>query len=174
MGADRTDRPEPTARRVTVSEAAGLLGITPEAVRMRIKRGTLTSERRDGRVFVLLGPDRPTEHTTERTDPTDHRDELIAHLRSEVEAWREAARRKDHLLAAALERIPALEAPQEARESPVSPGPSDTPTPAPEEAQEAAEPPRDRTNRLQQELLETRQLLEDERSRPWWRRWFGG
>ncbi len=113
MGADRTDRPEPTARRVTVSEAAGLLGITPEAVRMRIKRDTLRSDRRDGRVFVLLGPDRPTEHTTERTDPTDHRDrdELIAHLRSEVEAWREAARRKDHLLAAALERIPAIEAP---------------------------------------------------------------
>ncbi len=119
MGADRTDRPEPTARRVTVSEAAGLLGITPEAVRMRIKRDTLRSERRDGRVFVLLGPDRPTEHTTERTDPTDHRDELIAHLKSEVEAWREAARRKDHLLAAALERIPAIEAPAspEKRES---------------------------------------------------------
>jgi hypothetical protein len=119
--ADRTDRPEPTARRVTVSEAAGLLGITPEAVRMRIKRDTLRSERRDGRVFVLLGPDRPTEHTTERTDPTDHRDrdELIAHLKSEVEAWREAARRKDHLLAAALERIPAIEAPAspEKRES---------------------------------------------------------
>jgi hypothetical protein len=113
VGEGRTDRPEPTARRVTVSEAAGLLGITPEAVRMRIKRGTLTSERRDGRVFVLLGPDRPTEHTTERTDPTDHRDrdELIAQLRSEVEAWREEARRKDHLLMAALERIPAIEAP---------------------------------------------------------------
>jgi len=117
VGADRTDRPEPTARRVTVSEAAGLLGITPEAVRMRIKRDTLRSERRDGRVFVLLGSDRPTEHTTEhtteRTDPTDHRDrdELIEQLRSEVEAWREEARRKDHLLAAALARIPAIEAP---------------------------------------------------------------
>jgi chromosome segregation ATPase len=66
-----------------------------------------------------------------------------------------------------------LEALSEARESPESPGPSDT-TPAPEEAQEAAEPPQDRTHRLQQELLETRQLLEDERSRPWWRRVFGG
>ncbi len=151
MGADRTDRPEPTARRVTVSEAAGLLGITPEAVRMRIKRDTLRSERRDGRVFVLLGPDRPTEHTTERTDPTDHRDELIAHLRSEVEAWREAARRKDHLLAAALERIPAIEAPAspEKRESDltVSPDPERGTTPG------------DRERPAQ---------------RPWWRRVFGG
>ncbi len=138
MGEGRTDRPEPTARRVTVSEAAGLLGITPEAVRMRIKRDTLRSERRDGRVFVLLGLDRPTEHTTERTDPTDHRerdrDELIAHLRSEVEAWREEARRKDHLLMAALERIPAIEAPASGATD--ERGPHQTV----EEAQEGPEP----------------------------------
>ncbi len=150
MGADRTDRPEPTARRVTVSKAAGLLGITPEAVRMRIKRDTLRSERRDGRVFVLLGPDRPTEHTTERTDPTDHRDELIAHLKSEVEAWREAARRKDHLLAAALERIPALEAPP--RDAPGAPT-------AGEDEPGGVETPGDQDRPAQ---------------RPWWRRVFGG
>src|SRR5829696_5892940 len=120
MGEDRTDRPGPTDQRVTVPEAAELLGITAEAVRMRIKRGTLRSERRDGRVFVLLGPDQSAEHTTERTELTDARDELIAQLRAEVEAWREEARRKDHLLAAALERIPAIEAPPEARESPVT------------------------------------------------------
>jgi len=65
-------------------------------------------------VFVLLGQGQPTEHTTERTELTDARDELIAQLRSEVEAWREEARRTDHLLAAALERIPPqLEAPRE-------------------------------------------------------------
>ncbi len=148
-------RPEPTDRRVTVSEAAGLLGITPEAVRMRIKRDTLTSERRDGRVFVLLGPDRPTEHTTERTDPTDHRDrdrdELIAQLRSEVEAWREEARRKDHLLAAALERIPAIEAPAspEKRESDLT----------------ASEAP-------QRGDIPDRPAGPERR--PWWRRVFGG
>ncbi len=156
MGEDRTGRPEPTARRVTVSEAAGLLGITPEAVRMRIKRGTLTSERRDGRVFVLLGPDRPTEHTTERTDPTDHRDrdELIAQLRSEVEAWREEARRKDHLLMAALERIPAIEAPTGS----TSPG-SDAPGPPSggEDTPGRGETPGDRERPAQ---------------RPWWRRFW--
>ena len=57
MGEDRTDRPGSTDQRLTVPEAAELLGITAEAVRMRIKRGTLHSERRDGRVFVVLGPD---------------------------------------------------------------------------------------------------------------------
>jgi predicted DNA-binding transcriptional regulator AlpA len=114
VGEDRTGGPGPTNQRVTVPEAAELLGITAEAVRMRVKRGTLPSERRSGRVFVLLGQGQPTEHTTERTELTDARDELIAELRSEVEAWREEARRKDHLLAAALERIPPqLEAPRE-------------------------------------------------------------
>jgi hypothetical protein len=117
---------------------------------MRIKRDTLRSERRDGRVFVLLGPDRPTEHTTERTDPTDHRDELIAHLKSEVEAWREAARRKDHLLAAALERIPALEA--SPRDAPGAPT-------AGEDEPGGVETPGDRERPAQ---------------RPWWRRVFGG
>ena len=71
-----------------------------------------------------MGEDR-TQRPTERTDL---RDELIAQLRSEVEAWREEARRKDQLLAAALERIPPqLEVPQEPRESPVGPGPTDGP-----------------------------------------------
>jgi len=132
-----------------VPQAAELLGITAEAVRMRIKRGTLRSERQAGRVFVLLGPDQPTEHTTKQTELTDARDELIAQLRAEVEAWREEARRKDHLLAAALERIPAIEAPPEPRESPETAreGQSDTHTPP--EPQEGAQ-------------------------RPWWRRMFGG
>ena len=40
MGEDRTGQPKPTNQRVTVSEAAEALGITAEAVRMRIKRGT--------------------------------------------------------------------------------------------------------------------------------------
>jgi hypothetical protein len=41
------------------------------------------------------------------------------YLRREVEVWQEEARRKDHLLAAALERIPAIEeASSEPRGSP--------------------------------------------------------
>ncbi len=117
---------------------------------MRIKRGTLRSERQAGRVFVLLGSDQPTEHTTERTELTDPQGELIAQLRSEVEAWREEARRKDHLLAAALERIPpAIESP---RESPETVG----------EAPERAEP-HSATGEAQEGVR-----------RPWWRRVFGG
>jgi hypothetical protein len=137
---------------------------------MRVKRRTLPSTREGGRLYVLLN----TEPTPDPERTHDRTSELIAALREQLQAERQAHAEARRIIAGLVERMPAIEAPQEARESPVSPGPSDTPTPAPEEAQEAAEPPRDRTNRLQQELLETRQLLEDERSRPWWRRWFGG
>ena len=37
-------------RRVDVQEAAGMLGTSVDAVRKRIRRGTLRSEREDGRV----------------------------------------------------------------------------------------------------------------------------
>jgi hypothetical protein len=147
------------------------LGISEGAVRMRVKRDTLPSTREGGRLYVLLN----TEPTPDPERTHDRTSELIAALREQLQAERQAHAEARRIIGGLIERMPPqIEAPQEARESPVSPGPSDTPAPAPEEAQEAAEPPRDRTNRLQQELLETRQLLEDERSRPWWRRMFGG
>jgi excisionase family DNA binding protein len=164
VGEDRTGRPGPTNQRVTVSEAAELLGITAEAVRMRIKRGTLRSERQAGRVFVLLGPDRPTEHTTERTEPTEDRTaELIATLREQLAEEREARRRADTIiaqLARANEEqartIRELEAPSEPpseeRESPETV----------EEEPEGAEP------------WPTMVEAQEGAQRPWWRRWLGG
>jgi hypothetical protein len=159
-----------------VPQAAARLGMTEAAVRGRIKRRTLRSYREAGAVYVVLeGDEPPTNHDEPGGEPADQ-SELVAVLREQLALEREANRENRRIIAALTSRIPQLEAPQEARESPVSPGPSDTPNPAPEEAQDAAEPPRDRTHRLQQELLETRQRLEEERSRPrsWWRRVFGG
>jgi hypothetical protein len=44
-----------TERRVHLSEAASLLGVSKDAVRMRVKRGTLRSEKgADGRVYVWV------------------------------------------------------------------------------------------------------------------------
>jgi len=40
-------------RRLTVPEAAQALGITTDAIRMRLSRGTLDTERVEGRVYVL-------------------------------------------------------------------------------------------------------------------------
>jgi hypothetical protein len=130
MGNDRT----PPVRRTTVDEAARTLGISAEAVRGRIRRGTLPVEREGGRVYVLLegAPEGRTTDDQPRTtgDRTSDRsqsdasalisskDETIASLREQLEQANERDRENRRLLAAALERIPPqLEAPPEARES---------------------------------------------------------
>jgi hypothetical protein len=120
---------------------------------MRVKRGTLPSTRESGRLYVLLNidptpePERPHDGTHDRTS------ELIDTLREQLHAERQAHAEARRLLAAALERIPAIEAPSEERESP----------------QTVEEEP---------ESAETRSATvgaqEDVQRRPWWRRIFGG
>jgi hypothetical protein len=128
VGEDRI----PTSRqRVTVAQAAEILGVTVEAIRGRIKRGTLDHERHFGTVYVLLDADQSTNRTRPDTDQTTDRlqsdttalisakDETITALRDQLEAERQAHAEARRLLMAALERIPPqLEAPSEARESP--------------------------------------------------------
>lgn len=67
-----TDQPtsETTDQRVTVADAALLLGLSEDAVRSRLRRGTLRRETGgDGTVFVVLGTDRPASYQR----PTDNR-----------------------------------------------------------------------------------------------------
>jgi excisionase family DNA binding protein len=105
------------ARRVTVGEAAALLGISKEAVRMRIRRGTLRSEKTDDRVYVWLDDDlNADQDTVQHGNQTAYR-ELIEQLRGEVEAWREEARRKDHIIAGLIERLPPQLEPPRAGEA---------------------------------------------------------
>ncbi len=106
-----------------MAEAAAALGVSVDAVRSRIKRGTIAHEREGGRVYVLLGGD---EYRPGRDQPIDRPGEsnaLISQLRAEIEYLREESRRKDHIIAGLVERIPpAIEAPAseatEPRESP--------------------------------------------------------
>src|SRR5215210_2932747 len=112
---------QPTDRHVTVVEAATILSITPDAVRSRLRRGTLLKDRGpDGEVLVVLdgdasATDRPTDQPTVAL--VEALEEQITYLREQAALWQEEARRKDHLLAAALERTPALEEePSEPRE----------------------------------------------------------
>jgi hypothetical protein len=85
----------PNTRRVTVAEAAEVLGITAEAVRTRIKRGKLESVKdppdRTGTVYVLLQVDQtgpntdPTSQVQDQTsDRTQERGELVEALREQV------------------------------------------------------------------------------------------
>ena len=133
---------EPT--RVTVDEAAKLLGTSANALRKRIERGTIKSEKVDGVRYVLLS-DRDMPHQAGDTPygmphdsagPShdsaagmsafvDSLEDQVDYLRRQLEVWQEEARRKDHIIAALTERIPELEpareAPTEPREAPRSP-----------------------------------------------------
>jgi hypothetical protein len=139
-------------RRLTLREAAELLGISKEGVRKRAIRGSLPTDKDpDGRVYVYL--DVGVDNVADVSDTADPRDQLIAQLRDEVEAWREESRRKDHIIAGLVERLPPqLAAPSE---------PSESPQTATEEPERAGY--RTGTGGRQEPI-----------SRPWWRRVFGG
>jgi DNA-binding transcriptional MerR regulator len=133
--------------RVPVSEAAARLGVTPDAVRQRIRRGTIQYEKTDdGRYFVFLTP-----HDGRRDGvPDGVQKALRARLHDENEFLRQELQRKDQLLAMALERIPAIE------ESP--PEPQESPERASDERSGTQAPPED----------------QGQEKRPsWWRRFFG-
>jgi len=119
--------------RYTVHEASLLLGLSVEAVRKRAERGKLASVKgEDSTRYILLDADQTKTGPSPDNDQTELiealygqieflREELAARnveLRHREEEYREESRRKDHLLAAALERIPAIDPPEEAPPEP--------------------------------------------------------
>jgi hypothetical protein len=159
VGEDQPTTDESTGRRLTVPEAAEALGISGDAVRSRIKRGTLTTVREGGRVFVVLGgSDRPGAQAQPTSVPSEDRlyqemQARIRYLESQVEEEREARRRADTLLARLMDRLPELEAPS----SEATPGEPET---------AAQEPERAEPHSAAEEAQEGAQ-------RPWWRRIIG-
>jgi hypothetical protein len=159
-------------RRVRLSEAAALLGVSKDAVRMRVKRGTLRSEKgEDGRVYVWVnvnpGADPSTVHPQEEVEAWR---ELIEELRDRVQSLEEANRENRRIIAALTSRIPEIEAPA----TPEQPGAPETtaveplraeqPRPGGEEAQNGSGRPQDTA-----EFAVRGSSL----ARPWWRRVFG-
>jgi len=120
----------PQLIRVTVDEAAKLLGTSANALRKRIERGTIHSEKVDGVRYVILSDSDIPQHASDVPDDMSHDsaagmssyitslEDQVDYLRRQLEVWQEEARRKDHILAALTERIPELEP---AREDPSEP-----------------------------------------------------
>ena len=110
-----------TRRRLTINQADDQLGVTVDAVRGRIKRGTIAHVREGGRVYVLLAADesRPG-HDQDADQPDDRTDALIAELQDRVRSLEDANRENRRIIAGLVQRIPELEAPREAeaRETP--------------------------------------------------------
>jgi hypothetical protein len=134
---DLTDDQIRKRLRVPVQEAAHLLGISPEAVRSRLYRGTLDKETgTDGTVYVRLHADQLRHDDEQTADQSQPNTELVGELRARVEDLREQlaeereARRRADTIIAQLARaneeqaraIRELEAPSESppdeRESP--------------------------------------------------------
>ena len=106
-----------------LKEAAAVLGVSKDAVRQRVRRGTLRSDKgEDGRVYVYLDASVDDVHgpLAESGDDPLYREmqARIAYLEGQVAEEREARRRADTLLARLMDRVPELPAPQEARETP--------------------------------------------------------
>ena len=145
-------------RRVTMADAAEALGISKEAVRKRVQRRTLRSDvGEDGRRYVYLdaGPDDgPDDDLRNNVTEADPRDELIATLKDQLEAERNAHAETRRIAYALAQRVPELEAsptgaPRESPQTAAAAPEGAEPRPATEGPQEAPE------------------------RRSWWRRWFG-
>lgn len=174
-----------TIERLTVAEAAERLGISKDAVRARIKRDTIAHERDEsGNVFVFIDTARPNAdqdagaNADQDADHTDQggtstveeelRDRLryvedrLTFMEEQLGLERDANRENRRLLAAALERIPAIEAAPEATGAPES-GEGAPYGTSRQEAEDSLHPRREEPF--------TDQGPQERRS--WWRRFFG-
>ena len=160
--------------RLSVAEAAKVLGVTQAAVYKRIQRGTIAHIKNDeGHVFVYVDPtNTPTDKSmdgeggstdklSDKSMDESNSQELVAelrthneHLRQEIEAWREEARRKDAIIMTMAQRIPELEPARDASPE------------APEWSQTAEEGRGNGTTGRPQEGEAQRAS--------WWRRWILG
>jgi hypothetical protein len=157
VGEDRTDRPREDLDRLTVAAAAEALHISQDAVRKRIARGTIQSDRDEsGRVYVYVSASETVHKTDQDTRQDDAsktvQDRYIQSLEDQISFLRRELERKDAILLNLTERIPELEAPQE------RPG-------APETAAQELEGAEPRSSAG---------VAEEGAQRPWWRRWIGG
>src|SRR3954468_12850063 len=103
--------------RVTIAQAAKQLGVTQEAIRARIRRGSMESHKgEDGRTYVYL----TEEESVANGGSNDYINALksqIAALEKDRDEWREEAKRHQHIIMTLSQRIPN---PDTAREESVA------------------------------------------------------
>jgi hypothetical protein len=118
------ERPQEALERISVPQAANRLGITQDAVRKRIARGTIRHGKdHEGRIFVCLD-------TFERESETDQdngqgaeskavldddQDKYTHSLEDQIDFLRRELERKDTIIMSLTQRIPELEASPEPR-----------------------------------------------------------
>ncbi len=142
-----TPRTPPDAAPLSLADAAVRLGISPDAARKRLERGTLRGEKRNGRWLVSLDSDAAAS-TRQDATPADNRTldaGAVAELRALLGEERQRADR--YLEAATIwqgrarhleERLTLLEAGERSPDDPSVP--SQDPARASETAQDAPAP----------------------------------
>ena len=156
--------------RVTVHEAAKRLGVSEGAVRQRLHRGKLKTDKDDtGRVYVYLTADdygNNTVNTPQATDPDlgllDELRDRIRFLEDELTDRKEESRRKDTLLAQANQTLAQLASRVPELEPPAHPPTTETPSEATESlvTDENTDP--------------NGSVPQDGKQVSWWQRIFGG
>jgi len=93
------NRPDTVQTTINSTRAAQFLGITEDAIRKRIARGTLEGYKEDGKWFVRLSDsDQTVDRTGVQNDQTDGKDGVIAELRDRVASLETQISQKDHQL----------------------------------------------------------------------------
>jgi excisionase family DNA binding protein len=129
-GLDQDITRRESGTQATVHEAANALGVSVDAIRKRIQRGTIPHERHeDGRVYVLLDKAstmQDTSGTSSNTVPVEEEDkrpvrygtdEFVESLQDQIGFLRRELERKDTILLRMAERIPELAASQDPQET---------------------------------------------------------
>jgi len=108
-------------QKLSVAEAAQVLGVSQQAVHGRIKRETIEHDRgEDGKIYVYV-EDNGVESGVGNHLVNDYITSLkseIESLKEDREVWQEEARRKDTIIMALTNRIPELEASTETTPEP--------------------------------------------------------
>jgi len=137
----------------TVSEAARVLGITEAAVRARISRGKLESEKVENTVYVRLDSDITPVNSGDQSALVEALRDQIGMLKQQLNIEQAASAELRRIIAALTSRIPELEAPKQE--------PPEVPTEGTEQ-----------TVRVESQAAVGQ--AQEGAERPWWRRMFGG
>ena len=96
--------------RLTVREAAARLGVTTDAIRQRIKRGTIPHEKgEDGLTYVYLTPSGDVTDTVTEAPSEAVTEALLSAYEDQITFLRRELERKDTIIMSLVQRVPELE-----------------------------------------------------------------
>ncbi len=177
-GRTNGDQTTDKAGLLMVHEAAEVLGISPEAVRSRLHRGTLERHKaEDGTVYVRLDADKSAQERRTNDDRTGERTAQAEELKEQIAYLREIIATRDRELEGRAEELAEMrrivagmaqantELARTVRELEAPKGPPQEAQEGPQEAETVPEevyPP------------EAQEGPQTDAQRPWWLRWLGG